>query len=153
GIVPYTFEVVAKDAAATGDGRTIPLEYRLKVSLPIRPFGIDPGNPDLQQGPQSAVASFAQPTPSPLPTCTPTSSPFVLASSTADEETVALTQEIGDEYKDYLNPSTLEITDVSKMITGTLGTDPAVTFKKGDYVAMHVIRWKELSKEGKSDPA
>jgi hypothetical protein len=131
---PYEFAVDVTDS----NGNKVSLQF----SLPVLPFG---ANFD------SARDLIAQIRPPKLATCSPTANPFVMVSSTADEETVALTQILDPSYTNYLDPSTIKITDVDRMIRETLKTDGHADFRKGDYVVVHIIKWKAL-KEEKSDP-
>lgn len=151
-VEPYVFNVVVRDAISVSGRADVPLEYPLKVALPIQPFGIDPSNPDVQTALQTAGVNFARPTTERV--CEPSAPDFVLASSSADEETIALTQEISNEgYGGFLNASTLEITNADQMMQATLASDPGASFRKGDYVVVHIIRWKALTKDNKSEVA
>lgn len=92
-----------------------------------------------------------------LEPCRPPAPTFVLASSTADEETVALTEDTTPEALAALNQNTLEILDADALIQTTLGNGsagPASVFREGDYTVIHIIRWKAANAEsGKTDPA
>lgn len=88
------------------------------------------------------------PTPTPIPAPTP---PFVLATSTSDEETISLTQEVKPDDIHGVTQATLAISDPNTLINTTIESDVNAKFKVGDYCVVHLIRWKPL-KEGKSDP-
>jgi hypothetical protein len=81
---------------------------------------------------------------------------FVLATSTSDEETIALTeQEDTDHQVGGVDKDTLRIIDADRLVASTVGIDTAASakFKVGDYCVVHLIKWKALNAEGKSDPA
>lgn len=122
--------------------------FKTAVILRIRPAGFDAGQLD------SAGASFAPPAPA---VCQPTPSTFILASSTADEETVALTEDASPLVLASLNANTLEITNADQLIAQTLGNAPGgaapPAFKEGDYTIIHLVKWKPVKADAeKTDP-
>jgi hypothetical protein len=89
--------------------------------------------------------------------CKAPDSTFVLASSTADEETIALTEDASDETLAALNRNTLQILDADRLIQTTLGNGsagPTSVFRKGDYTIINISRWKAVKADAeKTDPA
>lgn len=82
-----------------------------------------------------------------LPACKPPESTFVLASSTADEETIALTEDAGEETLKALDLTTLEIEYPDRLIASTLGNgvkNQRSLFRKGDYVIIDIVKWKAI---------
>jgi Putative Ig domain len=79
---------------------------------------------------------------------------FTLTTSTADEETIALTQTLP-----ALSPtpnsdpdtSAVNMSSLQAMIAGSIGTSTR-NFREDDYCVMHVIMWKPVNAEGKSEP-
>ena len=142
----YSFDVKAQAGGADTFGTS--------VTLRVLPAGFDTGQLD------SAGASFATTLPAgvKLKAC-PTPTPdFALASSTADEETIALTEDAPDDLWTAVNQNTLEITDINKLIQNTLANNPAGAIepeplKKGDYAIIHIIKWKPFKPDSdKTDP-
>lgn len=130
--------------------------YVMKITLPIKPFGLADASAALASAAlpdpnRDKVESFSLKQPKPVACPTPQSSAFVMASSTADEETIALTQTLDSPYNTFIDPATLQIKDINGLIQQTLKSDPHAEFKKGDYCVIHIIKWKAL-KEEKSDP-
>jgi hypothetical protein len=88
------------------------------------------------------------PAPTPLPT------PFVLTTSTADEETIALTQQFASapaapDFTADTDPT--NVGHLKAIIGGSIGTSIR-NFEPGDYCVLHVIRWKSVNSENKSEP-
>ena len=145
---PATEQLSEFEVEATANGA---VTFKTKVSLRILPPGFDIAVLD-QAGASAATARAA------VVFCDPPQSSFVLASSTADEETIALTEDANTEALAALNGQTLEILDVNKLIRNTLGNTPAGAaapiFKQGDYTIVHLIKWKPMTTEtDKTDPA
>jgi hypothetical protein len=129
-----TFTIQVTDAASN--------KFNQIFSITIKPFGINSDVADIVKPPAQPPAR----TPAP---------PFVLASSTADEETIGLTEEMDFDYTNVFNPD-LSIRDGmgQTLIDGTLGkatTPQSDVPHDGDYCVIHIIQWKPL-KEGNSDP-
>jgi hypothetical protein len=119
--------------------------FRTSVSLRILPGArfdnsvLSAAGVQFQSEPSGAAFS--------LEPCTPPTSTFVLASSTADEETVALTEDAGPTTMATLNPVTLQILNADQLIQTTLGNGapgPMSVFRKGDYVIIDLVRWKAI---------
>src|SRR6185295_7301789 len=124
--------------------------FQTKVSLRIQPAGFDVAQLD-QTGANDATEKT-------VVFCDPPQSSFILESSTADLQTIALTEDANSETLAALNTQTLEILDVDKLIRNTLGNTPAgaatPTFKAGDYIIIHLAKWKPTKAEAdKSDLA
>lgn len=89
--------------------------------------------------------------------------PFVLTTSTSDEETIAVAQQFDaapPRPTFYADTNPANVNALKGMIAGTIGTRLSAAravaastneFQLGDYIAMHVIVWKPLN-ENKSDP-
>jgi hypothetical protein len=89
--------------------------------------------------------------PTPLP---PPPPPFVLTTSTADEETIALTQMLPTaapppNFNPDTDPANLVI--LQTLIRDTIKTSTQ-NFQVGDYSVVHVIWWKDINAENKSEP-
>ncbi len=87
----------------------------------------------------------------PAPTATPTPLPFVLTTSTNDEETISLDQKPSGGTVAGVDAISLCVTNVDALIADTLEKDPNAKFKVGDYVVVPLLRWKP-AQEGKSEP-
>jgi hypothetical protein len=135
---PYRFRVTVRDSSAPQRMATRWLSLTVNPAPLIAP----PGATEV-------------PTPPPHVVVGPGAPPFVLTTSTADEETIALTQEFNDPAPASPIPgadtSDANITNLKAMIAASIGTS-TTNFKDGDYCVVHVIVWKPLNAEGKSDP-
>lgn len=140
---PYEFTVQATSAGKQ--------TFITKVVLQVLSANFDPSK--INQD----IAEFAPPTPKSPPPCQPPTSTFILASSTADEETIALTEDVDFDPAGIYNPNTLEILNADRLIEETLGNTPMgevpPVFKEGDYTVIHMIKWKAVKAEtDKTDP-
>lgn len=136
----YSFDVKASVGAN--------VTFATSVTLKVLPAGFD--NAQLDTAGASAGLTFgACPTPTPS---------FALASSTADEETIALTEDADPTVWNAVNLSTLQITNIGALLQNTLGYTPAAgpvpePLKKGDYTIIHIIKWKPFKADSeKTDP-
>ena len=139
-----TFEVQAKVGATE--------TFRTTVILRVLPPGFDVAQLDASGASSASVGAAAA-----APVCPPTPSTFVLASSTADEETIALTEDASAATMATLNQNTLQILDAAQLIQTTLGNTPIgaapPVFKEGDYTIIHIIKWKAVKADAeKTDP-
>lgn len=151
------------------------ISVRIRIELEVRPLGVDTRR--FQAADQSARARRDEDdvrnlvvgvTPArrvPPPPVVVPPEPFVLVKSTADEETIALTELFDDGFDPTANPCVIcpdtsnranfyiRDADVAPLVNNTIGTDAAAAanFKTGDYLVVHVVRWKTL-KDSKSDP-
>jgi len=160
---PYTFEVVG-----TYDNRA---STSIRFRLPVKPLGVDETRfrpitaddrrPTDENDLRNIVVGFTParvvPPPPPAPAAPP---PFVLVKSTSDQETLALTEVLDDTFdpttviqNDQTNRANFVIkdADVAPLVAATLSKDSTTVFEKGDYLVVHIIRWKPL-KDEKSDP-
>jgi hypothetical protein len=102
----------------------------------------------------TGLRTVTAPTPIPAPTPVPQ---YILASSTADEETISLTETVEFDYSTIFKPDLSFVNDAApqSLFNNTFLMDAdklnATETKPGDYCVVHVIKWKPL-KEGKSDP-
>jgi hypothetical protein len=147
---PYFFELQGTDTHAN--------KVTIRFSIQVKPFGVDESKVKALTGSVVSVAPAREVEPLPA---IPVQPPFVLASSTADEETIELAQEYsgGDPgaFSDEPDTSKANVDVLTKLIAGTVGSDKnavetpvdkeAVTkFKAGDYLLMHVIKWNDQQK-------
>jgi hypothetical protein len=125
--------------------------FKTKVILRVRPAGFDAAQVNSTGVTVTSVDSGPAPT-----ICQPPASSFVLASSTAEEETIGLTEDANPATLAALNPNTLAILDADQLIQNTLGNTPAGTapfvFKKGDYIIIRILKWGAVKEAGKADP-
>jgi hypothetical protein len=80
--------------------------------------------------------------------------PFILPTSTADEETINLTENLPTPMVTPTfdaDTATTNVTSLKQMIGSSIGTSTS-NFEDGDYCVVHLIRWKPLSAENKSEP-
>jgi hypothetical protein len=152
----YVFEVQGTNAA---------LNLTIRFNLRVRPFGVDESRISSLGGPVTKFSPEHGQSPPPPPP-----SPFVLATSTADEETIVLDRELDNDAQppvagpDY---STLNQARILDLINRTVGAKQKVTevtqvagittnaeatnFRAGDYLLVHVIVWKPVEGGGKAD--
>lgn len=139
----FKFEVQAK----VGGSET----FKTKVVLRVRSAGFDAAQ--VNSAGASVTSVDAAPAP---PICQPPASSFVLASSTAEEETIGLTEDANPATLAALDPNTLAILNADQLIQNTLGNTPAGTapfvFKKGDYIIIRILKWGAVKDPGKADP-
>lgn len=172
----YTFEVAGTDDAG--------VNLRLRFELEVKPLGIDASrfenNGDAggdrryreEDEVRRLVVNVAPPRriAKAVSAPTPEREPFVLVKSTADEETIALTEDLKSDlipakpknkkdekdcvicYDDSDRTNFyIANADVGPLLKDTIMTDKSVTFQTGDYLVLHIVKWKQL-KEDKSDP-
>jgi len=146
-------------------------EVTIRFKLKIRPLGVDDSrlkpskvatNPsdsdDDDIGKLVVKFTAARPAATPPPAA-PAPTPFVLVKSTADEETLAVSESF-----DSFDPRTVikedannranfyvRNADVAPLVTGMLGANETGLLQEGDYLVLHVIKWKPI-KDEKSDP-
>jgi hypothetical protein len=143
------------NAAATPVARDEAYQFKLRVT--------DSSNPQLVSEQWYSLKVLPPPSlfdstglkavtaPTPIPAVTPVP-PYILASSTADEETISLTETVNFAPSTIFNPD-LSFKDNAapqSLFDNTFLKDPTNT-RAGDYCVVHVIKWKPL-KEEKSDP-
>ena len=153
---PYFFELQGAD----GSGNLLTIRF----SLIVRPFGVDESRLRSLSG---SVASFNPAHDTPAPGAPPP--PFVLSTSTADEETIVLDQKLDKAQPPVAGPdfSQQNRDKLVALIDGTVGSKKGVVettetggvvtvanatnFQAGDYLLVHVIVWKPVKAEEKAD--
>lgn len=116
-----------------------------------------PARQDMQTYALRVLPAPAPPVPSPLIDRTGKKAVtinYVLPTSTADEETIALTEQFAytpsfptpNPDKDILYAGTIK-----SLIASSIGTDRR-NFQPDDYCVVHLIKWKNQNGEGKTDP-
>lgn len=164
----FTFELMGANDSG--------ISVRIRIQLEVRPLGVDTrkfqkanepaGGGGLIEGDvRNLVVAVTPARRLPPPPVVVPPEPFVLVKSTADEETIALTELFDDGFDPTADPCVIcpdtsnranfyiRDADVAPLVNNTIGTDAtaAANFKTGDYLVVHVVRWKAL-KDGKSDP-
>jgi hypothetical protein len=156
---PYFFELQGVD----GSGNQLTIRF----SLVVKPFGVDESRLSSLKG---SVASFSPAHVKGAPA--PPDPDFVLATSTADEETIVLDRRLPDDAKppvggpDFSSPNrakvlaliastvgskkaVVETTEISDVTTNVkdVTTVNATNFQAGDYLLVHIIVWKPATGE------
>lgn len=168
---PFKWEVLEGDApkglsfnkvtgklegAATGP-RAEPYRFRVRVTDSSNPPRVAEQWMSITIEPLPLIVQSGFGT-APVPTSTPTAkqraAEFVLTTSTSDEETIALTEQFA-EAPPFPAPTPdtdpKNLTRLQEMISKSIGTKTE-NFHVGDYCVMHVIEWKPLSGENKTEP-
>ena len=134
---PYRFKVRVSDSAAPAH------TAERWLSLTVEPFPlIAPPN------------AGEVPAPIPPPTAERRRAEFVLTTSTSDEETIALTEQFAAAPPFPVpGPDTdpANLANLQTIIRDSIGTSTR-NFQAGDYCVMHVIVWKPVTGENKSEP-
>ncbi|HSS22244.1 MAG TPA: hypothetical protein VLL54_19390 [Pyrinomonadaceae bacterium] len=157
---PSVFELEGRDE----DGNSLVVRFRIA----IRPFGVDESK--IQAVGDGSVAGFSPGHQKPLETPHTERPPFVLTTSTADEETVVLDQELENADPPVAGPdfSPTNQAKVLALIDKTVGVETDVTervlladgrqedvaatnFQPGDYLLTHIIVWKPAKADAKSE--
>ncbi len=144
------------NAAASPVAKAEPYRFKLRVTDSSIPARVSEQWFSLKVLPppslfdSTGLQVVTAPTPIPVP---PAPIPYILTSSTSDEETISLTEEFKPDLSTIFNPDLSFVNEVAaqNLFNNTFLTDISNTFKAGDYCVVHVIKWKQL-KEGKSDP-
>lgn len=154
----YVFEV-------KGINGNLSLTLTLRFKILVRPFGVDESRISSLGGP---IANFSPEHAKPAPT--PSPAPFILATSTADEETIVLDRildsaaeppVVGPDYSSLNQGRILQlinstvgakqkVTEVIQ-VAGAPTTAEATNFRAGDYLLVHIIVWKPAQSGGKAD--
>jgi hypothetical protein len=132
---PYRFTIKVTSKTING------LEASQRLSLTVSSLAINIGRLPVEPSTSDGSNRSDQPA-------------FVLTTSTSDEETISLTQEVAKPADiEGVEQDKLLIKDPNALIRSTVGTDKEnANFMVGDYCLVHLIKWKP-AKEGKSDPA
>lgn len=138
---PYRFKLRVSDANGITEDKWMSVEVK--------------GNEPLL-APPGTETTFIPPAPdtAPAPLILAPKAPYVLPTSTSDEETITLTEMLPPPASaPAVWPDTApnNVTALRAMIADSIGTS-ATNFANGDYLIVHFIRWKPLSAENKSEP-
>ena len=138
-----------------GSASTTPYRFKVRVT------DSSPARRSTEQwlsvtvAPAPSLINLTNQTVLPAPTPTPPPPPaFMLTTSTADEETIALTERLPVAAPTpNFNPDTdpANLANLQTIIGNTIGTNRE-NFQEGDYSVVHVIWWKPVNTENKSEP-
>ena len=175
GTAPFTWQILGgefpsplnltSDGKLSGTaptGRLTPFKFKVRVTDSSNPRRTSTQWLSLTVTPQPVVITSLI-----ARTATVEAAPPTIPISTADEETIALTEQfpngppVAPDYGPDTSPDIPasagnprkdgNLSRLQAIIKDSIGTSPNL-FKDGDYCVVHLIKWKPLSNEGKSEP-